>query len=297
MAAKLTEGLEFIELANLAASLMGLFRRGGTHGEQASGAPYERSFLVTLVELIVRVWEEKGGSMKDESEMLESLFSNPDPNSKSTKLLPEEHRKVSSVIKAMTPAERKVFRIALFLMDPEVSTIETPGTPPKKDADGKVIKEGTKPTVRTERTGVDPRINVLRGIAEHVHEDLSNAAEVAAMLRDTGALGANNEALSFLQKVQMEIKKLLCKLLGVASIEDITTSLVIERLTGEIQDLAPVPMGPIEYLINSVMIGGDKAELVLIPRWIKNFTIKWPWSIQKPRRTPLEYHERKTPTL
>ncbi len=282
------------ELPAIALGLMNLFqgRRGG-HASGDGGAA-EKSFLVALVETIVRVWEEKGGSMKDESEMLESLFSNPDPSAKSAKLLPQEHIKISAVIRAMTPAERKVFRIALFLMNPEVATIETPGMPEKKDSDGKVEKKGVKATVRTEKTGADSRVNVLRGIAEHVDDDLGNADEVAAMLRDTGALGGDNEALSFLQKAMTGIKNLLCKLLGVATIEEITPSLVYERLKGEL-DQTPVPMGPIRYIINSVLLGGENAELVLIPRWIKN--LKRKTSKSQPRRGPLEYHERIPPTL
>lgn len=288
------------EIPAIALGLANLFQ-ARHHSSGIGVAPsLHKSFFVILIETVVRVWEEKGGSMKDESEMLESMFSNPDPDAKSAKLTPKEQKKVSAVLKEMTPAEQKIFRIALFLMDPEVVTIETPGKQEKKDKDGKVIQKATEPTKRTERSGVDSRVNVLRGIAAHVKADFSNATEVATMLRDVGALGSNNEALNFLQKVQTELKKLLCTLLSVESVEDITMSLVYDKLVGEVEDGAPIPMGPIRYLINSVMMGKDNAKLVLIPPWIKN-RIK---NLKKPslprlksRRPPLEDHERIPPTF
>lgn len=67
-------------------------------------------------------------------------------------------------------------------------------------------------------------------------------------------------------------------------------------------DPQPVPMGPVRYFINAILIGGDKAELVLIPRWMKNLkfklpAIEWPFPKSKPRRQPIDYHDRIPPTL
>lgn len=207
------------------------FSHGGVHvGGGTSGV----GFLTSLLTVLVRVWEEKGGSMKDESEMLESMFA--DPQAKNEKLTPQERTKIAAVIKEMTPAEQKVFRIAIFVMDPDVTTIDIPE---KKDKDGKVITAAGK---RTEKTGIDPRVNVLHGIAEHVHDNLDNVTKVAEMLRGTGALGGNNEALKFLVKVQVELKKLLCAFFGVLSIELITIDLVkakVNDLTKKIGILDP----------------------------------------------------------
>jgi hypothetical protein len=71
---------------------------------------------------------------------------------------------------------------------------------------------------------------------------------------------------------------------------------------GKAEDQAPVPMGPIGYLINSVLAGKENARLVLIPLWVKDLKIKlpkfkWPFPKSQPRRPPLEYHERIPPTL
>ncbi|OGZ05240.1 MAG: hypothetical protein A2845_02915 [Candidatus Lloydbacteria bacterium RIFCSPHIGHO2_01_FULL_49_22] len=217
------------------------FSHGGVHVGGGTGGV---GFLTSLLTVLVRVWEEKGGSMKDESEMLESMFANP--QAKNEKLTPQERTKIAAVIKAMTPAEQKVFRIAIFVMDPDVTTIEVPE---KKDKDGKVIAVAGK---RTEKTGIDPRVNVLHGIAEHVHDNLDNVTEVAELLRGTGALGGNNEALKFLVKVQVELKKLLCTFFGVESVDLITFDMVKEKATvliGNIgvpnANLPGPPVGPL----------------------------------------------------
>lgn len=214
--------------AGLDAALVTLFamqgRRGGGHFQNESGPPTEggKGFFASLLALLIRVWEEKGGSMKDESEMLESLFSGP--VEKSEKLTVEERRKVAAVLNTMTAVERNVFRVAIFIMNPEISMIEVEE---RKDDKGKVVSPASK---RTEKTGVDPRINVLRGIAEMVHEDHSNAAEVAAMLRDAGTLGSDNKALAVLKKMQTETGKILCNYFDVEKVEDITKEMILKKV-------------------------------------------------------------------
>jgi|GEM_PF-4901667 len=205
---------------NLMATLRG-HSRTGARGVGMDGAPTVGA-IASVITFIVRVWEESGGSKKDEKELLESLFLDPDPEKKSLKLTALEQRKVTAVIKEMTIPEKKVFRIAMFLMDPEVAIISVP----EEKKGEKIIKAAS---TRTERTGIDPRIDVMRGIANHVKDDLNNAGEVAAMLRDVGALGSDNKALLFLSKVQTELKKLLCRALGVSNIEDITLDIVLAR--------------------------------------------------------------------
>lgn len=215
--------------------------RGLTGNRGASTGP---NFLSSLLAFAIRVWEENGGSMKDESKMLESLFSNP--TMKSEKLTPEERNKVAAVIKKMTKAEQKVFRIAIMVMNPEEGSVDVPE---KVGRDGKVATPAGK---RTEKTGVDPRINVFRGIAEHVHTNLDNVEEVAEMLRGTGTLGGNNEALKFLVRLQLELKKLLCAFFVVESIELITFEMVKEKATALIgkigvpnANLPGPPVGPL----------------------------------------------------
>jgi hypothetical protein len=117
------------------------------------------------------------------------------------------------------------------------------------------------------------------------------------LLTEYGIIVQNPVAIRWIKKV--------C---DVDESEELTFGTVIDKLRPSMEKLKnwlekamednqePVPMGPIRYIINSVLIGGDKAELVLIPRWIKN--LKWPsWPKSEPRRGPLEYHERKPPTL
>ncbi len=193
----------------------GAVRSGPIDGGAGVGG---KGFFTSLMALIIRIWEEKGGSMKDESEMLESLFSGPSTETKPLSV--EERKKISAVIKSLSPTERKVFRIAIFLMDPETITIDSPE---KKNADGKITSPAGKVT---QKTGVDPRINVLRGIAEMVDDDHGNAGKVADTLREAGTLGGNNEAIAFYGKIQQVTKKLLCELFEVESVEEITRDIV-----------------------------------------------------------------------
>jgi hypothetical protein len=217
------------EIPNLiltGATLLSTMRNRGGHGTIIErGAQQGPSFLASLLTAAMTVWKEKGGSMADESELLEALFGHPERPHKTAKLTGTEHKKVGAVMKAMSVAERKVFRIALFLLDPEVSTIDVPEV---KGPDGKVVTPATK---KTERTGVDPRVDVLRGIASHVEDDLSNAEAVAVMLRDTGALGGNNEALTWVSKMSDTIKHILTKVADVDSIEEVTLEKLKSRLT------------------------------------------------------------------
>ncbi len=216
---------------NLMATLRGHSGGNGRHVD-ADGRPV-MSAISALIALAIRIWEEKGGSMKDESEMLESMFSNP--GVKSEKLAPDERSKVAAVIKKMTKAEQKVFSIAIMVMNPEEGFVDVPE---KLGKDGKVIAPAGK---RTEKTGVDPRINVLRGIAEHVHANLDNVADVAEMLRGTGSLGGNNEALKVLVKVQVELKKLLSRFFEVESIELITFDMVKAKSSRLINGIFVIP--------------------------------------------------------
>ncbi len=200
-------------------------RNGGHTVIDRSGTASGPGFFSALLSAALTVWREKGGSMQDESELLEALFGHPERPHQSTKLTALEHRKIGAVMKHMSVAERKVFRVALFLLDPEVVTTETPEV---KGADGKIITPTAK---KSERTGVDPRVDVLRSIATHVAEDLSNADEVAAMLRDTGALGGNNEALVWVAKLSDVIKSILMQMAGVNRIEDVTLKHIGDRVT------------------------------------------------------------------
>ena len=223
---KLSAGLD-----GLVAALM-LTNRGGMQPSVAAGGTGGPRFFTSLLNFVVRVWEEKGGSLKDESEMLEAMFSG-EFGEKSKPLTTPERKKIAAVLKAMTLAERNIFRVAIFIMNPEEKIHRTLEV---KDDKGKI----TPATERTEKTGVDPRINVLRGVAEMVNDDLSNVAEVAETLRDAGTLGGNNKALLMLPRVLTALKRLLCDAFGVQNIEDITAELV-KRKAREIASLIETP--------------------------------------------------------
>ncbi len=222
-------------LDGLVAAMM-LTNRGGMQPSVAGGGTGGPRFFTSLLNFAVRVWEEKGGSLKDESEMLEAMFSG-EFGEKSKPLNTTERKKIAAVLKAMSVAERNIFRVAIFIMNPETKTHRTLEV---KDDKGKI----TPASEREEKTGVDPRINVLRGVAEMVNDDHSNVAEVAETLRDAGTLGGNNKALAALIKAQGVAKLLVCKLLKVESIDKITTEMLIAKakeVLGDSPDLSKPP--------------------------------------------------------
>ncbi len=232
---KVSVGLDGIVAA------LALSNRGGGVAQAAQSATATgRGFFVSLLSLVTRIWEETGGSMKDESEMLEAMFSSAESfKAESKPLTLPERKKVSAVMRAMDPSERKVFRIALFLMDPETVSQRNEHF----DKDGKITARSEK----MDKTGVDPRINVLRGIAEMVADDLTNVAEVANILRGAGTLGGENKALRAFKFVLDQTKSVIAELFEVRSVSEITFAMVRERgqrLLERIEMEAPDPSLP-----------------------------------------------------
>jgi hypothetical protein len=251
-------GAELIEVLNLIASGAGLFRGKGVHqgGQQpSSGAngTVSKGFLVTLAEIGVKWWEESGGSFKDESELMKSLHG--DTAAKHTKLEQAEAKKIVALIKAMEPKERVVFRLSLFLMKPEVAEVKTPEKK-AKDAEGKE-RVTQAASSKFERTGVDMRINTLKGIAELINDDLCNVADIALMLRDEGALGSENKALRAYRSGVEQLQSGLCRLFEVDTVADITMSVVSTKLEAWTRRVppVPVPMSIIGRFFNMLLMG------------------------------------------
>jgi hypothetical protein len=254
-------GAELIEVLSLLASSAGLFKGKGAHqGAQppfsgGNGSP-SKSFLVTLAEIGVKWWEESGGSFKDEAELLKTLHG--DTEAKHTKLEPTEAKKIAALIKEMEPKERIVFRLSLFLMLPEVKVTTTPERK-EKGPDGKerVVKAVTS---TTERTGVDMRINTLKGIAALINDDPSNVADVALMLRDEGVLGSENKALRAYRSGVAKLQSGLCQLFEVDTPDKLTMNVVSEKIAAWARSAPPepVPMSLIDRFLNLLIVSDNK---------------------------------------
>jgi hypothetical protein len=121
-------------------------------------------------------------------------------------------------------------------MEPEIKVVTTPERK-EKDKDGKerVVKAATS---TTERTGVDMRINTLKGIAALINDDLSNVAEVALMLRDEGTLGSENKALRLYRSGVDKLETGLCQLFGVTEVSEITLAMATSKC---LELLGPLP--------------------------------------------------------
>ncbi|KKU79311.1 MAG: hypothetical protein UY04_C0012G0023 [Parcubacteria group bacterium GW2011_GWA2_47_7] len=197
--------------------------KGNNSGGSNSGSgafPPAKSVIALLIEIAVRLWEESGKSYKNQSELLETMFSAP--NLVGKKLSKKEQKKAAAVIEEMTAPEQLVFSIAMMILNPEVVTIKVPAV---KDG-AKVV---TPASERTEKNGVDHRINIMRGIASHVNDDLSNAKEVADMLRGLGAISKNEKSFKLFGKIQTWVKSILCYACGVTSLNDITLGVLKAR--------------------------------------------------------------------
>jgi len=137
----------------------------------------------------------------------------------------------------------------------------------------------------------DSRLSTLEGLIALCEEN--GVDDTVKLLTEYGIVVQDPQAVKWIKK--------LC---DIDASDELTFGLVVDKMSGPMEklrkwlkdeDQEPVPMGPIRYIINSVLAGGDKAELVLIPRWVKNLVPKF--SRSKPRRPPLEYHDRIPPTL
>jgi hypothetical protein len=235
------------------ANLMQGRRHAGPPPSNGGSGPAPKSFLVTLAEIGVRWWEESGGSFKDEAELLKTLYG--DRDAKHTKLEPTEARKIVALIKEMGPKERVVFRLSLFLMVPETRPVTTPERK-EKGPDGKerVVKAATS---TTERTGVDMRINTLKGIAALINDEMNNVADVALMLREGGVLGSENKALQAYRSGVEKLQSGLCQLFEVDTPDKITMSVVSAKFAAwtRSEPPVPVPMSLIDRFLNSMQMG------------------------------------------
>lgn len=223
----MTSGEMALELASLGASIGAMLRRGNgqpmvapTGGAALATGP---GFFASLGSLFTKIWQESGASLQDEMEILEAMYT--DPTSKTPKLTKDEHAKVAAVLGNMSKASQRIFRTVLMLMDPEFGTIEYAEI---KDASGKVTQPASK---KSERTGYDPRISALRGIADEVKDDLSNAKEVAEGLKNLGILGRDNIALKCLIEGMGYLSKGLRAVFDVETIEEITLNMIKEKFS------------------------------------------------------------------
>lgn len=230
-------------------------RNAGTHVSGGTSGPAPKSFLVTLIEIGARWWEQSGGTMKDEADLMKTLHG--DTSAKHTKLEPDESRKMAALIEAMEPRERIVFRLALFLIEPETTVVTSPAKKETgKDGKERIIKEATS---TTERTGVDMRINTLKGIASLVDSDLGNVEEVTRILRGEGVLGSENKALRAFQGGVDKLQAGLCRLLEVSTIDEVTSELVLSKIDAWAKsNYAPVPMSLVGRGFNMLIIGNKE---------------------------------------
>lgn len=246
-------------LSNIAniASNMGRNRGAVVAGSTASAVP---GFFAKLLDIGITLYRESGGGMLDEMAITQGLFA--DMNLKNAVLDPTEQRKIIAVIAAMEPHEKVVFRVVLSLMKPEAMKVPVPGKTVKRD--GKDVKEPD--SFKWEKTGVDPRVNTLKGIAALVSDDLSNTREVAAMLRDAGGLGSQNMAVQAYLWGKTELEKEMKKVFRVERISDITYKMVEDKLFAP-EDEADRPVtttkNPIKWLVSNITPGPtDKVVLV-----------------------------------
>lgn len=236
--------------------LSGRGGRGGFGGlpQGAATGTGQKGFLVSLVEFGITLWRESGGSKEDEGKLGESLFA--DPSNRDTKLSPDERRKINAVLAAMTKSKRTFFKLVLYTLKPETRKIVTPEQR-QKGADGK--ETVTPGSTREEPTGYHPRISVLKGIAEQVKDDCSNAADVAQMLDDATLLGSDNKALQFYKKAVEALHRQACEEFGVNDVNEITIEMVYAKIEKAL-DLGPkepVHMNIMERFVN-LFIWGSK---------------------------------------
>lgn len=163
---------------------------------------------------------------------------------------------------------------------------------PGNHAPGTSGEETTKDGAKIEKR--DARLNTLNGLIELC--ETNGVDDTVKLLTEYGIIVQDPKAVKWLKK--------FC---DVDESDTLTFGNVMDKLKPQMDKLrnwlielakndpTPVPMGPVRYIINSVMVGSDNAELVLIPRWLKNF--KWPFSRSQPRKRPIEYHDRIPPTL
>lgn len=247
----------FDELPSIALGVANLMQGRRHQGPvQSNGGPASKSFLVTLAEIGVKWWEQSGGSFKDEAELMQTLHG--DTVAKHTNLEPDEAKKIAALIKEMEPRERIVFRLALFLMEPETAEVKTQERK-EKGADGK-DRITQAASSKFERTGVDMRINTLKGIAALINDDLSNVSEIVLMLRDEGTLGSENKALRAYHSGVDKLQSGLCQLFEVDTPDKITMSVVSAKFAvwTRSNPPMPVPMSIIGRFFN-MLLAGNKA--------------------------------------
>jgi hypothetical protein len=143
-------------------------------------------------------------------------------------------------------------------MKPEIAEVKTPEKK-AKDADGKE-RVTQAASSKFERTGVDMRINTLKGIAELINDDLSNVADIALMLRDEGALGSENKALRAYRSGVERLQSGLCRLFEVDTPDKITMNVVSAKLEAwtRSEPPEPVPMGLIDRFLNRLIMSDNK---------------------------------------
>lgn len=243
------------ELPSIALGIAGLLQGRRNAGAHLAGGPAPKGFLITLLEIGVRWWEQSGGTMEDEADLMVALHG--DTSARHTKLEPLESKKIAALIEDMAPKERIIFRLALFLIEPETKVVTIPAKKETgKDGKERITKEATS---TTERTGIDMRINTLKGIASLIDDNLGNINEVTRMLRGEGVLGGENKALRAYNSGVDKLQAGLCRLFEVNTIDEVTAELISQKINSWAKsNFAPVPMSLVGRCFNVLIIGNKE---------------------------------------
>ena len=245
-------------ISNIANIASNMGRRGGAvvAGNTTTARP---GAIAKLVDIAVQIWRESGGGLKDETDLLQGLFA--DMALKNAKLEHDEQHKIAALFKHLEPHEKLVLRVATSQMEPVTEKVVIPGKTVKRD--GKEVRDPE--TVKYEKTGVDPRVNTLKGIALLIENDLSNVAEVAQMLRDTSALGSQNKAVKAYLWCKAELEKEALRTFRVEKLSDITYKMIEHKFFAP-EDPAERPvvytLNPIKLFVN-ICTPGPTVKVIL----------------------------------
>ena len=230
----------------LDAILLGTSMRGRQQGG-FGGAPATsvKGGLATIAELVAKAYREGGSTLLDEALILEQTFgANPMDQAQFIEKL--ETEKVAALMKILEDWERFNLRLELLHLETEVVKISTPGGVKKGDDgkpemgdDGKPKKVAT--TTREEKSKVNRRVNVLKGIAAHIDDEMSEESlkHVATMMRDIGALGDKTRSQRLMEWAKNKVDSgKIAAFFGLSSLDDITYKVVEAKLA---ELLGPLP--------------------------------------------------------
>ena len=216
-------------------------QQGGSSAPSTTG----KGSIATIAELISKAYREGGGTLHDEALILEHTFG-ADPSGEPQFIEKLETKKIAALMKILEDWEKFNLRLELLLLDTEVVKTSTPGGVKKGDDGKPEMGDDGKPkkvaaTTREEKSKVNRRINVLKGIAAHIDDDMNevNLKHVAKMMRDIGALGniTRSQRLQKWTKDNVSEKK-VAAFFGQESISDIRYKMVEDKF---VEFIGPAP--------------------------------------------------------